>query len=230
MTRHRAGEDWRKNYDRAARTGSGRVGPDMPGLRATVEGGGFQPHGAEGRRAYDPAGRGRHAGSGGDLRGMRAGAVEDMAQPFDEDAALEHAGFGHRGRGPRGYRRSDARIHEDVCERLTHDSHVDATEIEVAVEAGEVTLAGTVDSRSARRRAEDLAESVSGVAYVQNNIRVRDPFYHRDDREAPLDTHLGHGGSLPSGAGHDAGSTSAAGATDAAAGTGAKGSGTGGAG
>ena len=37
---------------------------------------------------------------------------------------------------------------------------------------GEVTLEGTVDSRSTRRRAEDLAERCSGVAHVQNNLRV----------------------------------------------------------
>ena len=37
----------------------------------------------------------------------------------------------------------------------------------------EVTLAGTVDSREAKRRAEDCAESVSGVRNVQNNIRVQ---------------------------------------------------------
>jgi hyperosmotically inducible protein len=79
----------------------------------------------------------------------------------------------HRGRGPRGYRRTDARIVEDVSDRLTEDSHVDATEIQVEAHEGEVTLTGNVDSRSARRRAEDIAESVSGVTYVMNNLRVR---------------------------------------------------------
>lgn len=79
---------------------------------------------------------------------------------------------GYRGRGPKGYLRSDDRIREDVCDRLTDDPYIDASEVEVAVTSGEVTLGGTVESRAARRRAEELAESLSGVKHVQNNLRV----------------------------------------------------------
>jgi osmotically-inducible protein OsmY len=82
-------------------------------------------------------------------------------------------GGAHRGRGPKGYRRSDDRIHEDVCERLTEDPFIDASNIEVAVTEGEVTLNGTVSSRGLKRRAEDLAEMAAGVAHVQNNLRVQ---------------------------------------------------------
>ncbi len=39
----------------------------------------------------------------------------------------------HRGKGPKGYARTDERIKEDVNERLTDDSMVDASEIEVDV-------------------------------------------------------------------------------------------------
>jgi hypothetical protein len=78
----------------------------------------------------------------------------------------------HRGRGPKGYRRSDQRIHEDVCERLTEDRFIDASNIDVVVKEGEVTLSGTVSSRGLKRRAEDLAEMASGVAHVQNNLRI----------------------------------------------------------
>lgn len=81
----------------------------------------------------------------------------------------------YRGRGPRGYRRSDQRILEDVSDRLTDDAWIDASGIEVQVEQGEVTLDGRVDTRSARRRAEDLAATVPGVIHVQNNLRVRPP-------------------------------------------------------
>ncbi|HZH50860.1 MAG TPA: BON domain-containing protein [Microvirga sp.] len=79
----------------------------------------------------------------------------------------------HRGRGPKGYQRSDERIHEDVCERLADDPFIDASDIEVEVRGREVTLSGTVDSRGLRFRAEDLAAAVSGVAHVQNNLRIR---------------------------------------------------------
>jgi osmotically-inducible protein OsmY len=78
------------------------------------------------------------------------------------------------GRGPRGYQRSDNRIHEDVCDRLTY-SDVDAENIEVTVANGEVTLSGSVRDRWDKRRAEDVAEEVSGVRDVRNNIRVARP-------------------------------------------------------
>lgn len=86
-------------------------------------------------------------------------------------------GFGQTGqfagRGPKGYRRSDERIKEDLNERLTQDPYIDAWEIEVRVESGEVILTGTVDDRQSKHRAEDIAESVSGVKDVQNQIRVK---------------------------------------------------------
>jgi sensor histidine kinase regulating citrate/malate metabolism len=50
---------------------------------------------------------------------------------------------------------------------------LDASNITVAVSGGEVTLDGTVYSREDKRRAEDLADNVSGVRHVQNNLRVQ---------------------------------------------------------
>jgi len=78
----------------------------------------------------------------------------------------------HTGRGPRNYQRSDERIREDINERLTDDAMIDASEIDVQVQNRDVTLSGTVRDRNEKRRAEDLAESVSGVSHVQNNLRV----------------------------------------------------------
>jgi hypothetical protein len=78
----------------------------------------------------------------------------------------------HTGRGPKGYKRSDDRIKEDVCERLTQDPHVDASEIEVQVKEGEVTLTGSVENRDQKRRAEDVIENLSGVREVNNQLRV----------------------------------------------------------
>jgi osmotically-inducible protein OsmY len=49
---------------------------------------------------------------------------------------------------------------------------LDASAIEVKVEACEVTLDGRVRRREDKRRAEDLAERVYGVAHVQNNLRL----------------------------------------------------------
>lgn len=76
------------------------------------------------------------------------------------------------GRGPKGYQRSDARINEDVCDRLADAPDIDASDIEVRTSNGEVTLSGSVNDREQKRRAEDLIEIVSGVRGVHNNLRV----------------------------------------------------------
>ena len=105
-------------------------------------------------------------------RGFFERASDEVASWFGDRDAEQRREMDHRGRGPKGYRRSDARIQDDVSDRLADDRYVDASDIEVSASGGEVTLSGTVDSRSARRRAEDLAEQVSGVSYVQNNLRL----------------------------------------------------------
>jgi len=79
----------------------------------------------------------------------------------------------YRGRGPKNYRRSDDRIREEINDRLTDNDWLDASDVEVTVVSGEATLSGTVDSRYSKRLAEDIAESVTGVSHVQNNLRVQ---------------------------------------------------------
>jgi osmotically-inducible protein OsmY len=79
---------------------------------------------------------------------------------------------GHRGKGPKGYQRSDERIRELVCEALTEHDEIDASNIEVSVADGEVTLKGMVEHRHAKRLAEDIIESISGVRDIHNQIRI----------------------------------------------------------
>jgi osmotically-inducible protein OsmY len=110
-------------------------------------------------------------------RGMLERAGDEVASWFGgEDAGRppqRDSGYAdHRGRGPKSYQRSDDRIREDVNDRLTDDPRLDASEIEVVVGSREVTLSGMVQSRQDKRRAEDIADSVSGVTHVQNNLRV----------------------------------------------------------
>lgn len=128
------------------------------------------------------AGRRRRGGSyGGGERGYAEGgrdfwdkASDEVSSWFgDEEAERRREMDRHRGRGPKNYVRSDERIRDDINDRLTDDGWVDASNIEVEVKDREVTLSGTVDSRSAKRRAEDIAEAVSGVVNVQNNLRVK---------------------------------------------------------
>ncbi|MFG6638182.1 BON domain-containing protein [Sulfitobacter sp. 1A12126] len=100
------------------------------------------------------------------------GQRDGQAKQFG-DEGQDGYGQSHRGRGPKNYQRSDDRISEEVCDRLSDDHDVDASDIEVSVSDREVTLSGEVDSKQAKRCAEDCADSVSGIEHVQNNLRVR---------------------------------------------------------
>ena len=86
-----------------------------------------------------------------------------------------YTGTNYAGRGPRGYQRTDERIREDVCDRLTDDPRIDASDIEVHIKGGELTLAGSVRSRDEKRLAEDVVERTTGVREVNNHLRVRPP-------------------------------------------------------
>jgi hypothetical protein len=76
------------------------------------------------------------------------------------------------------YRRSDERVREDVCERLIVAAELDVTEVTVDVQAGTVTLEGTVPVRRMRYMIEDIAADTAGVHEVENRIRVA-PRDHR---------------------------------------------------
>lgn len=89
------------------------------------------------------------------------------------------------GSGPRGYQRSDERVHEDVCERLTQHGQLDASELDVEVKNGEVTLRGQVESRRAKRMAEDAVDDIPGVKDVHNEIRIREPHSHPATAKQP---------------------------------------------
>jgi osmotically-inducible protein OsmY len=137
---------------------------------------GFRPRDRDYDTGYGAGGRDRD-------RGFMDRAGDEIASWFGDDEAerrrrmdawRDEGAWHHRGRGPRNYTRSDDRIQDDVNDRLTDDSWIDASDIEVAVRNCEVTLSGTVDSRMAKRRAEDIADDISGVKHVQNNLRVHD--------------------------------------------------------
>jgi hypothetical protein len=76
------------------------------------------------------------------------------------------------GKGPKGYRRADPRIRDELAERIAR-SGIDADDVEVTVEYGEVTLSGFVATRDDKRRLEDVAEDVFGVAEIHDELRVR---------------------------------------------------------
>jgi hypothetical protein len=84
---------------------------------------------------------------------------------------LENRGS-HAGKGPKSFRRTDGQILEDVSERLWRHPKIDASEIEVEVSDGIVTLKGTVDERRMKRLAEEVCDYLPGVFDVHNEIRV----------------------------------------------------------
>ena len=109
-----------------------------------------------GHRARPGHGSGRHGGHG-----------------RHTDAARHGNAAGWRGVGPKGYVRSDARITEDICERLLYDDAIDAREISVQVRNGVVSLEGHVPGRAMKHRVEDLVERCAGVRDIENHLRVQ---------------------------------------------------------
>lgn len=121
-------------------------------------------------------------------RGWWDRTADEVASWFgDEEATrrrrMDEQREGYRGRGPRGYSRSDERIKEDINDEFTDSWMLDAWDLEVQVNDGNVILSGTVQSRYEKRLAEDIAEDVSGVKNVENHIRVT-PRFSQDDAQA----------------------------------------------
>jgi osmotically-inducible protein OsmY len=126
----------------------------------------------QGGSEYDYRGGSLYGGGFGRGTSDSYGTAGSYGQDYRSGSRYQAQGT-NRGRGPRNYQRSDERIREDVCECLTQDDQIDASSIEVLVKDGEVTLTGTICERGDKRRAEDLAEGVSGVKDVRNNLRMQ---------------------------------------------------------
>ncbi|HEU4836323.1 MAG TPA: BON domain-containing protein [Pyrinomonadaceae bacterium] len=186
------GRGWENERDddrRESRYGSyGRSGAERgysEGMRDYSSQGYNYPTGSRSTESYGERGRSygqdRERYDRGEDRGWWDRASDTVASWFGDEEAEQRRRMDqqreHRGRGPKGYRRSDERIKEDVNDRLSDDYYVDASEVEVMVTNTEVTLTGTVNSREEKRRAEDIAESVSGVTNVENRLRVKQGRY-----------------------------------------------------
>ncbi len=68
--------------------------------------------------------------------------------------------------------RTNGEIKKDIVDQLHWDSRVDAADVNVDVQNGEVTLFGTVATHFARRAAEQDAWAVAGVSEVENAVNV----------------------------------------------------------
>lgn len=70
--------------------------------------------------------------------------------------------------------RRDSELADDVRRRLGQSSFVRATDLDVSVSGGIVTLAGTVATWAQSHQAETAAREVRGVKLVRNNLTVRE--------------------------------------------------------
>jgi osmotically-inducible protein OsmY len=118
----------------------------------------------------EPYGEGQQYGYG--QRGSQSGGMSG-SQYGGSQYGYGGSGQGmHRGKGPKNFQRSDDRIKELICERLTDDPDVDASEVTLNVQGGKITLEGTVDSRQTKMKIEDIADQFA-THEVQNNLRVQ---------------------------------------------------------
>ena len=200
-----------ERYGQGSEQRFGQGGEQRYGQGGTWQGGG-QRYGQGGSNTWQ-GGRGSWGGGGSSYQGGREGGsmqADGWTGEPDEMrwgrqqglyGSSEYGGYissqrsqadyqSHVGKGPKGWQRSDERIREEVNEALARHPEIDASDIEVRVQGGEVTLTGTVTDRRAKRLAEDVAEQVFGAKDVTNQIKVnKNRFGDRDvtataDREA----------------------------------------------
>jgi hypothetical protein len=190
-------EDLHRRHERRQRqmSGEGRGGYSAAGGGWGQGGYGRDPderwpdEGYQGRGYGGEYERGREERAGHGQFGGRRGSSSATYAPSWQTPGE------HSGRGPKGYKRSDERVRDDVSDRLEQSGSIDASEIEVDVKDGIVTLRGSVSERTQKRLAEEAADSTPGVRDVRNEVRVaeRDA---RDSRQAG-GTQQGRMGSEP---------------------------------
>jgi hypothetical protein len=133
--------------------------------------------------------------SGSTRRGRGFG--QDYREQFAEQRYGRQPAFGygftegatgtHRGRGPKGYERSDERLREIICERLTDDPRIDASDVHIEVKDKVAKLTGQVSDRRTKYEIEDVVEHC-GVKDIDNQVRVRS----RNDSSASSGATIGN--------------------------------------
>jgi hypothetical protein len=179
----RAEEMQQRVFDQGFRTRQAEVDEEEDFLARAYRDAGRQARGEAATPADDPVTGGQDTGHGTPrgARGTRGGAPAwDREQGIQRGRRGGHTpeghgvhAYGYRGMGPRDYQRSDARIAEDINERLYESDAIDARDIAVQVNQGIVLMTGSVPHRWMKHLAEDLAERCRGVNDVENQVRVQ---------------------------------------------------------
>jgi osmotically-inducible protein OsmY len=201
--------NWRTQREGGSYGGYGSTGDYGYGSqgRSPSGRGGWEPQ--ESRRDFGGERYGSSGGSSGDYfrgpgatgyghgvgqgSGLRQREFEDWSGSRGLGGDEQRFGAGKfLGKGPKGYKRSDERLREDISERLMQSGSIDSSEVTVEVADGTVTLQGTVPERRMKHEIEDLIDRCLGVKDIDNRVRVQ---------------RAGSGASFGSGSGASGGST-----------------------
>jgi hypothetical protein len=170
---------WGRDYDRGIGHRDFGWGRDMGGR--DLGGIGYREYGGMGQRDWSSRDYGSRDYGSRDYQRDDDRSLMDRVREFFGRESNERP----RMRGPKGWKRSDERIYEQVCEILA-DSDIDSSDVTVRVESGEVMLEGTVPTRHDKRMAEILSERVRGANDVHNHLRVK-----RDESLSTSETRVG---------------------------------------
>jgi hypothetical protein len=96
---------------------------------------------------------------------------DGLPEYTDDESKRPRFNSGH-GEQSEGTARSDSDVEKDVRERLEAHPDIDAQQISLTVENGEVTLAGRVSDAKARSAVEEEARGVAGVQNVHNRLEI----------------------------------------------------------
>jgi hypothetical protein len=167
MSRDSRDDDWSRmdtSGDRSMNTGYGRSSYGYEGTFGQGPGSSTLMERDASRRGLEPAYRDRDS---------------YYRDPYRDSDMTSGARKNYTGRGPKGWKRSDQRIQEEVCEMLARDPRIDATETSVSVQEGIVTLSGSVEDRTTKRMAEDAIENISGVKDIRNELSVNQGLFEK---------------------------------------------------
>lgn len=127
--------------------------------------------GMQGKKDHMQTMKGGGMSMQGHMKSMKGGGMGKQGRCPKCGKKMEGKIGPHRGKGPA--KLTDEQIKSDVELRLTEDSWLDASEVEVSFVDGVITLTGDVEDWDSKRRAEDIALQAMGVKDVQNNLTLK---------------------------------------------------------
>lgn len=190
-------QSWSQQYDSSARRYDQQYGAHAQGYGQQYGGGaGYPPMRGDAAGSQYGGGYGYPYGGGSNYAaGSQYGSV----------GAYGQGSQANRGRGPKNYSRSTERVREDVCERLSSDPYIDASDIDVNVgENGRIVLEGTVNERWMKHRIEDMIDATPGVQHIENRLRISSPGSESSSQPGSRSSGSGAYGSSASGSSQSA--------------------------